>query len=46
MGGQGYRRYPNWAAMDMSSFKQDKTIGSKARPGDANDAGRQQSLSA
>ena len=24
MGGQGYRRYPNWAAMDMSSFKQDK----------------------
>ena len=25
MGGQGYRRYPNWAAMDMSAFKQDKT---------------------
>jgi hypothetical protein len=25
MGGQGYRRYPNWAAMDMSAFTQDKT---------------------
>lgn len=25
MGGQGYARYPNWAAMDMSAFTQDKT---------------------
>lgn len=25
MGGQGYRRYPNWTAMDMSAFTQDKT---------------------
>ncbi|GEM_PF-244578 len=25
MGGQGYRRYPNWAAMDMSAFTQGKT---------------------
>ncbi|CDO89051.1 hypothetical protein AWC29_21475 [Mycobacterium triplex] len=25
MGGQGYTRYPNWAAMDMSAFTQDKT---------------------
>lgn len=25
MGGRGYRRYPNWAAMDMSAFTQDKT---------------------
>ena len=25
LGGQGYRRYPNWAAMDMSAFTQDKT---------------------
>ncbi len=25
MGGKGYRRYPNWAAMDMSAFTQDKT---------------------
>ena len=24
-GGQGYRRYPNWTAMDMSAFTQDKT---------------------
>jgi hypothetical protein len=25
LGGQGYRRYPNWTAMDMSAFTQDKT---------------------
>ncbi|PRC43185.1 hypothetical protein C6A85_000000106650 [Mycobacterium sp. ITM-2017-0098] len=25
MGGSGYQRYPNWAAMDMSAFTQDKT---------------------
>ncbi len=25
MGGQRYRRYPNWTAMDMSAFTQDKT---------------------
>ncbi|OFB37374.1 hypothetical protein BA059_19495 [Mycolicibacterium sp. (ex Dasyatis americana)] len=25
MGGQGYRRYPNWTALDMESFTQDKT---------------------
>jgi hypothetical protein len=25
MGGQGYARYPNWAAMDMSAFTQEKT---------------------
>ena len=25
LGGQGYRRYPNWAVMDMSAFTQDKT---------------------
>lgn len=25
MGGQGYRRYPNWSAMDMSAFTQTKT---------------------
>ena len=25
MGGQGYPRYPNWTAMDMSAFTQDKT---------------------
>lgn len=25
MGGQGYRRYPNWTALDMASFTQDKT---------------------
>lgn len=25
LGGQGYRRYPNWAAMDMSAFTQDRT---------------------
>lgn len=25
MGGRGYRRYPNWTAMDMSAFTQDKT---------------------
>lgn len=25
MGGDGYRRYPNWAQMDMSSFRQDQT---------------------
>src|ERR1700742_2273551 len=25
MGGQGYARYPNWAAMDMSAFTQDRT---------------------
>ena len=25
MGGAGYRRYPNWPAMDMTSFTQDKT---------------------
>lgn len=24
-GGTGYRRYPNWAAMDMSAFTQDRT---------------------
>ena len=25
LGGEGYRRYPNWTAMDMSAFTQDKT---------------------
>lgn len=25
LGGQGYQRYPNWTAMDMSAFTQDKT---------------------
>ncbi|OCB33818.1 hypothetical protein A5675_01780 [Mycobacterium malmoense] len=25
LGGDGYRRYPNWTAMDMSAFTQDKT---------------------
>ena len=25
LGGQGHRRYPNWTAMDMSAFTQDKT---------------------
>lgn len=25
LGGQGYLRYPNWTAMDMSAFTQDKT---------------------
>jgi hypothetical protein len=25
LGGRGYSRYPNWAAMDMSAFTQDKT---------------------
>ena len=25
LGGQGYRRYTNWAVMDMSAFTQDKT---------------------
>lgn len=25
LGGQGYRRYPNWTAMDMSAFTQDRT---------------------
>lgn len=25
MGGDGYQRYPNWKALDMSSFTQDKT---------------------
>ena len=39
-GRPGYRRYPNWAAMDMSAFTQDKTTGSNARPERANDAGR------
>jgi hypothetical protein len=24
LGGQGYHRYPNWVAMDMSAFTQDK----------------------
>lgn len=25
LGGRGYARYPNWTAMDMSAFTQDKT---------------------
>lgn len=25
LGGNGYQRYPNWTAMDMSAFTQDKT---------------------
>ena len=25
LGGKGHRRYPNWTAMDMSAFTQDRT---------------------
>ena len=31
MGGQCYARYPNWTAMDMSAFKQDKTPADRRR---------------
>jgi hypothetical protein len=37
LGGQGYRRYPNWTAMDMSAFTQDKTPVDRLPP--ENDAG-------
>ena len=44
LGGQGYRRYPNWAVMDMSAFTQDKTPSIACLPTakeSINDAGRQ-----
>jgi hypothetical protein len=31
MGGQRYSRYPNWTAMDMSAFTQDKTTADRRR---------------
>jgi len=39
LGGNGYRRYPNWTAMDMSAFTQDKTPVDRL-PADSEGAGR------
>ena len=40
MGGNAYRRYPNWRAMDMSSFTQDKSPVERL-PADSSEAAAQ-----
>ena len=34
LGGDGYPRYPNWRAMDMSAFRQDKSPVDRLTPDD------------